>query len=79
MYLDELNNQIEAIVELVRPEIKGEIHKKLIELRNATTNKTIEEFQKGMNSLILHMGKHIDRPVKEKEEEKLKEEDKPSS
>ncbi len=64
MWLDEIDKKILSIVELVRPEMKGEIHKLLKELRDDTIEQTMFEFKKGMGSLIAHVEKHIERPLK---------------
>lgn len=69
MWLDEIDKEILSIVELVRPDIKGEMLKRLRNLRNITIEQTIFEFSKGMDSLKAHIEKHVDRPLKDNEEQ----------
>ena len=71
MWLDEIDKKIEDIVELVRPEIKGELYKLLKELRDETIKQTVFEFKKGMDSLTVHIEKHIVKPNKTEISEKI--------
>ena len=70
MYLDEIKRKIETMVDLVPPDLKGEVLKLSKEIMFDTVQVTMFEFKKGMESLITHIEKHIDTPLPKDDTEK---------
>ena len=68
MNLDKINALIDEIVEMVRPEVNGEVLRKLKTVRDESIQETIFELTKGVSSLIAHIEKSVDKPLKDKKE-----------
>ncbi len=68
MLLEKIDEKINNLVEMAKPEMKGLYLKLLTELRDDIIQQTIFEFTKGMDSMVAHIGKEINKNLKVRKE-----------